>query len=124
MKLVEFAVERPVTTTMFYAALLLLGFIALSILPRELFPTISTPQLLIVTRYSAAAPEEIENIITKLVEEQAGTVPNLKSIRSISREGLSVVILEFNWGTDMGLAHLALREKIDLVKDRLPVEIG
>ncbi|MBI2118625.1 MAG: efflux RND transporter permease subunit [Elusimicrobia bacterium] len=122
MKLIRLAVERPVTTAMLYAAILLLGIIALLSLPRELFPTISFPELLIVTRYGAAAPEEIENIVTKLIEEQAGTVPNLRKIRSISKEGLSVVILEFNWGTDMSFAHLAVREKIDLIKDRLPQE--
>jgi len=122
MKLIRLAVQRSVTTAMFYSAVVLLGFIALVALPRELFPTVTFPQLLIVTRYGAAAPEEIENIITKVVEEQAGTVPNLRRVRSISREGLSVVILEFNWGTDMGLAHLSVREKIDLIKDRFPVE--
>ena len=122
MKLIRLAVERPVTTAMMYAAVLLLGLIALISLPRELFPTISFPELLIVTRYGAAAPEEIENIVTKLIEEQAGTVPNLRKVRSISKEGLSVVILEFNWGTDMSFAHLAVREKIDLIKDRLPQE--
>ena len=122
MKLIRLAVERPVTTAMFYCALVLVGLIALIQLPRELFPTISFPELLVVTRYGSAAPEELESIITKLVEEQAGTVPNLKRVRSISREGVSVVILEFNWGTDMGLAHLTVREKIDQIKDRLPIE--
>ncbi|MBI3013388.1 MAG: efflux RND transporter permease subunit, partial [Elusimicrobia bacterium] len=122
MKLIRLAVERPVTTAMVYAAIVLIGFIALFTLPRELFPTVSYPELLIVTRYGAAAPEEIENIVTKLIEEQAGTVPNLKSVQSISREGKSVVILKFNWGADMGLSHLAVREKIDLIKDRLPSE--
>ncbi len=122
MKFIRFAVERPVTTAMAYGALVLVGMIALFLLPRELFPTINYPELLVVTRYGSAAPEEIESIITKLIEEQTGTVPNLKRVRSISREGVSIVVLEFNWGADMGLAHLAVREKIDLIKDRLPVE--
>ncbi len=122
MKIIRLAVERPVTTAMFYAAIVLIGLISLFILPRELFPTVSFPELLVVTHYGAAAPEEIENIITKIVEEQTGTVPNLRRVRSISREGLSVVILEFNWGSDIGLAHLNVREKIDLIKDRLPTE--
>src|SRR4051812_32746620 len=113
-RLIELAVLRPVTTAMFYSTLVLIGLIALFILPRELFPSITFPELLVVTRYGAAAPEEIENIITKVIEEQAGTVPNLRRVRSISREGLSVVILEFNWGTDMGLAHFEVRQKIDL----------
>src|SRR3989338_2308792 len=122
MKFIRFAVERPVTTMMAYCALVLVGTITLFMLPWELFPTINYPELLVVTRYGSAAPEEIENIITKLIEEQAGTVPNIRKIRSISREGISVVILEFNWGADMGRAQLDVREKVDLVKERLPVE--
>ena len=122
MKLIRLSVERPVSTAMVYLTVVLLGLIALTLLPRELFPTVTFPELLIVTRYGAAAPEEIENIITKVIEEQAGTIPNLKRVHSISREGLSVVVLEFNWGTDMGLAHLSVREKVDLIKDRLPSE--
>ena len=122
MKIIRLAVERPVTTMMFYVAVFLLGIITISLLPQEMLPAVSFPQLLIVTRYGAAAPEEIENIITKLIEEQAGTVPHIKQVRSISREGKSVVMLEFNWGTDMSMAHLAVREKLDLIKERLPSE--
>ena len=69
MKLIRLAVERPVTTAMVYAALVLVGMISLVLLPRELFPSINYPELLVVTRYGSAAPEEIENIITKLIEE-------------------------------------------------------
>src|SRR4029077_14914081 len=89
---------------------------------RELFPSVSFPQLLVVTRYGNAAPEEIENLITKVIEESVGTVPNLKRVRSLSKEGVSLVTLEFDWGTDMGFAHLSAREKIDQIKDRLPSE--
>lgn len=107
---------------MFYLGLALLGFICWLRMPRELFPTITFPQLNIVTRYGNAAPEEIENLITKPLEEAVGTVPHLKRVRSLSKEGVSLVTLEFDWGTDMGFAHLSTREKIDQLKDRLPNE--
>lgn len=122
MSMSSFCVKRPVTTTMIYLALVLIGTIAWTKMPRELFTNISFPQLTVVTHYGNAAPEEMENLITKLIEEGVGTVPNLKRVRSISKEGVSLVTLEFDWGTDMGLAHLAAREKIDQIKDRLPSE--
>jgi hydrophobic/amphiphilic exporter-1 (mainly G- bacteria), HAE1 family len=122
MSLASFCVRRPVTTTMIYMGVLLLGTISWLLMPRELFPSITFPQLVVVTRYGNAAPEEIENLITKVIEEAVGTVPNLKRVRSLSKEGISLVTLEFDWGTDMGFAHLSAREKIDQLKDRLPDE--
>ena len=107
---------------MIFAGISLMGLITWFLNARELFPSISFPQLLVVTRYGNAAPEEIENLITKVIEESVGTVPNLKRVRSLSKEGVSLVTLEFDWGTDMGFAHLAAREKIDQIKDRLPTE--
>jgi len=115
-------VRRPVTGTMVFIGISLLGLMSWFFTPRELFPSISFPQLQVITRYGNAAPEEIENLITKVIEESVGTVPNLKRVRSLSREGVSLVTLEFHWGTDMGFAHLAAREKLDQIKDRLPSE--
>jgi len=115
-------VKRPVMTTMFFAGVALFGLLSYTRLAQELFPNISVPQLVIVTKYPNAAPEEIENLITKPIEEAVGTVPNLKRITSKSKEGISAVKLQFGWGTDMGLAHLAVREKLDQMKDRLPLE--
>ncbi|EKD28132.1 MAG: hypothetical protein ACD_79C00421G0001, partial [uncultured bacterium] len=103
-----------------YITLLLSGLAVIFVIPQELFPPVTFPQLTIVTPYPNAAPEEIENLVTKLIEESIATVKNLKTIRSFSREGLSLVIAEFYWGTDMNFASLNLREKIDLVKERLP----
>jgi HAE1 family hydrophobic/amphiphilic exporter-1 len=122
MSIASFCVRRPVTTAMVYFGVTLLGIISWIMMPRELFPSISFPQLVVVTRYGNAAPEEIENLITKVIEEAVGTVPSLKRVRSLSKEGVSLVTLEFDWGTEMGFAHLAAREKIDQIKDRLPGE--
>ncbi len=99
----------------------MLGFISLTRLPRELFPSITYPQLTIVTSYENAAPEEVETLITKIIEETAGTVSNLKRISSISKEGISIVTAEFGWGADMDFASLGVRENIDLIKERLPL---
>jgi len=120
MKIAKTSVNKPVTTLMIFLGIILLGFISLSKLPMELFPSITYPQITVVTSYQNAAPEEIENLITKVIEEATGTVNNVKRISSISKEGLSLVMVEFNWGTNMDFAALNVREKIDLIKEKLP----
>ena len=120
MSLPSFSVRRPVTIIMCYLGIILLGTIAWTKLPQELFPPITYPQLSVISRYENAAPEEVESLITKIIEEAVGTAQNSRRVSSTSREGLSIVTVEFNWGTNMDVASLNVREKIDLVKERLP----
>jgi HAE1 family hydrophobic/amphiphilic exporter-1 len=122
MNISKLSVNRPVTIIMVFLGIILLGVISWSKLPQELFPSITYPQITVVTSYENAAPEEIESLITKIIEEATGTVNNVKRISSISKEGISLVMVEFNWGTNMDFAALNVREKIDLVKERLPRE--
>ncbi|MCX5716019.1 MAG: efflux RND transporter permease subunit, partial [Candidatus Omnitrophica bacterium] len=122
MALATFSVKKPVTIMMVYSAIILLGVICWLGLPQELFPPLNYPQLTIVTTYENAAPEEVETQITRIVEEAIGTVSRLRRISSISKEGTSIVFAEFLWGTNIDLAALGLREKIDLIKDRLPLD--
>lgn len=116
----NFSVRRPVTIIMIYSAIILLGVICWMKLPQELFPPLNYPQLTIVTTYENAAPEEVETQITRIIEEAIGTVSRLRRISSISKEGTSIVFAEFLWGTNIDFAALGLREKIDLIKERLP----
>jgi HAE1 family hydrophobic/amphiphilic exporter-1 len=120
MGLPDFSVRRPVTTVMIFTGVVILGIISLNRLPQELYPPITYPQLSVVANYENAAPEEVELLITRPIEEAVATVPNIKSISSISKEGTSLVMAEFNWGTNMDFAALGMREKIDLIKGRLP----
>ena len=122
MNLPHFSVRRPVTVIMSFSAIILLGVMSWNRLPQELFPPITYPQLTVVTTYENAAPEEIETQITRIIEESIGTVSNLRRISSISKEGISIVIAEFLWGTNMDFAALGVREKIDLIKERLPID--
>lgn len=124
MTLAEYSVGRRVTVVMLTMAALLLGGIAFTRLPQELFPTIAFPQITIVTEYPNAAPEEIETLVTRPIEEAVGSVVGLKRLESVSQEGRSTVLISFDWGQDIDFAALAVREKIDLVKERLPRESG
>ncbi len=105
---------------MVYVGVFLFGVISLNLLSQELFPPISYPQLSIVTPYENAAPEEIETLITKPIEEAVGGISGLRKVTSNSKEGLSLVVAEFGWNQNMDFASLAVREKIDLIKERLP----
>ena len=97
-------------------AVVLFGSVSLDRLALNLLPEISYPSLTVQTDYEDAAPEEIESLITRPVEESVGVVPGLNRISSISRPGQSEVVLEFNWATDMDIAGIDVREKLDLIE--------
>jgi HAE1 family hydrophobic/amphiphilic exporter-1 len=107
---------------MLFLSIGLLGFISYTRIPQELFPSMEYPQITIVTRYDGAGPEEAEKLISKMVEETAGTVKDIKRVSSNSKEGVSIVTCEFRWGTNMDFAAMDVREKIDLIKESLPRE--
>jgi HAE1 family hydrophobic/amphiphilic exporter-1 len=119
MKIVKFSINHPVSIFMFTVAAIIFGFISYSKLKLNLLPKISYPTLTIKTEYPGTAPSEIENIISKPIEETCGVVDNVVRISSVSRAELSEVTVEFAWHTNMDFATLKLREKLDLL--RLPV---
>ena len=120
MKLARLAIDRPVTVYMFFIAVILLGFVSLRELSVDLLPEINYPRLSVVTRYSGVAPEEMETLVTKPLESGVSRIPGLRRVESISKEGVSVMTLEFDWGTDMDFTLLHTREQLDMAKDRLP----
>jgi HAE1 family hydrophobic/amphiphilic exporter-1 len=120
MKLVEVATRRRVAISMGAVTLVLFGLIALKDLKVNLLPDLSYPTLTVRTEYRGAAPEEIETLLTRPVEESVGVVKNVISIKSVSRAGQSDVMLEFAWGTDMDRAGLDVREKLEVLQ--LPLE--
>lgn len=120
MNLPNFSVSRPVTILMLFIGLILIGLISYQNLGLDLLPDLSFPMSAIIVSYSGVAPQEIENMITIPLEEAVATIRGVKNINSYSREGSSVVLMEFNWGTDMDVSALNIREKIDQVKGFLP----
>lgn len=119
-KLIEIATERRVTITMFMVAVGLFGMVSLSRLAMNLLPDLSYPTLTIRTELTGAAPLEVENLLTKPIEEAVGVIRNVRVVRSVSRSGQSDVTLEFLWGTDMDIAGVDVREKLDVLM--LPLE--
>ncbi|HHY41727.1 MAG TPA: efflux RND transporter permease subunit [Thermoanaerobacterales bacterium] len=120
MNLARFSIKRPVTTLMIIAVVLVLGFISFSRLGIDLFPEFSFPVGVVMTQYQGASSHEVENLITKPLEQVLSTMNNVKNIQSMSSEGNSTIIVEFNWGTNMDIATQDIREKIDLIEPYLP----
>jgi HAE1 family hydrophobic/amphiphilic exporter-1 len=119
-RLIEIATERRVTVVMLMVAVGLFGMVSLSRLNLNLLPDVSYPTITIRTELTGAAPVEVENLVTKPIEEAVGVIRNVRLVRSVSRSGQSDVTLEFLWGTDMDVAGVEVREKLDLLF--LPLE--
>ncbi len=119
-QLIDFAIRRRVTIIMCTIAIALFGLVSLSRLKLNLLPDLSYPTLTVRTELVGAAPLEVETLITRPVEEAVGIIRNVRQVRSVSRAGQSDVVLEFVWGTDMDLAGIDVREKLDVLQ--LPLE--
>ena len=115
MRLIDGSLKRPVTVSMATVAAVMFGFVALTRLGVELLPNISYPSLTVRTDLPDAAPGDVEQFVTRPVEEGVGVVPGLVRMHSVSRPGQSEVTLEFGSNTRMDLAALSVREKLDLV---------
>lgn len=120
MNLFKLSVDRPVSVVMMTFAIIIIGAISLFKLPIDLLPEIEVPVAVVATSYEGVGPAEIEELITKPLENSIATVSNIKQVSSSSVEGSSIVIAEFTQGTDMEFASLEMREKVDLVKGFLP----
>ena len=121
MRIVDIAVKRPVAVSMFTFAVLLFGMVSLGRLSVNLLPDLSYPTLTIRTDYNGAAPGEVEQLVSKPIEEAIGVVKGVRKVTSTSRAGQSDVVLSFAWGTDMDFASLEVREKLDVLQ--LPLDI-
>jgi HAE1 family hydrophobic/amphiphilic exporter-1 len=120
MNISKISVKRPVTITMLVLIVVLIGAISFTELPIDLFPEIEVPVAIVATSYSGTGPQEMENLITRQIEGAISTVANIDTVSSISSEGSSIVIALFNFGVDMDMAALEMREKVDMVKGFLP----
>ena len=116
MSLARGSVNRPVTVLMATIAISTFGFLAAKRLPIELLPDLAYPTLTIQTEYPDAAPESVEQFVTRPLEEAVGVITGVREMRSVSRPGLSEVILEFDWGEEMDLAAIEVRERLGVVQ--------
>ncbi len=116
--------NRPITTYMFILATLIFGAIALHELPVNLLPSVQTPELLVRTEWNGASAHEVDHTINETLEAYLSTVPGIHSVHSIAKQGLSLISLQFAWHTNMDLAFLNTREKLDQLQYALPQSVG
>jgi len=123
MSLSEFSIKRPIFTVMLTMVIVVLGLISLGRLPIDLMPDITYPTLNISTSYPNTAPEEMEQIITRPIEEAMSSVPGVEEVFSSSSQGSSTVRVMFAWGTNLDEAANEVRERLDRIIGRLPEEV-
>ncbi len=111
--LVDLAVRRRVSVVMAALAVIAFGVVGYNRLGLELFPDITYPSITVQTEFPDTAPQEVENLVTRPVEEAVGVLRGLQTIHSVSRAGVSEVTLEFAWGSDMDQLAMEVREKLD-----------
>jgi len=117
------SIGNPVFATMMMAALLVLGVFSYSRLPVEQFPDVSFPVVVVETEYPGASPENVEEEVTRKIEESVNTVSGIKTLSSRSYEGRSVVIIEFDLSVEPKLAAQDVREKVALIRPLLREEV-
>ncbi|MGQ9800479.1 MAG: efflux RND transporter permease subunit [Candidatus Saccharicenans sp.] len=120
MKLPEFSVKRKVTASMIAMILVVIGLIAFSRLGLDFFPDLEYPTVSVITTYRGASSEDIEKTITEPLEQVVSSVSGVKKVTSQSSEGVSVLMVEFEWGTNLDFAAQDIRDQIGLYRNFLP----
>lgn len=120
MSLTKLSIKRPVSVFIVVMALVIFGVMAIFKAPMELMPEMEMPMMLVLTTYPGAGPEEVEDLVSKTIEDSVSTLSGVKTIQSMSQENMSIVMLEMNYGTNMDVAHMDLQEKINMYKNSLP----
>ena len=120
MNLPQLAVRRPVTMFMVYLAIALFGLLAVTRTPIDLYPEMEFPNVAVITLYPGAGSEDVENSVTKPVEDAVATVSGMDEITSVSQSNMSVVMAQFEWGANLDEVSNDIRSAVELIKDDLP----
>ncbi|MDD6283142.1 MAG: efflux RND transporter permease subunit [Oribacterium sp.] len=123
-KLTQFTLRRPVTTFLAVLSLVFFGFMAIMNSKLELMSSIDMPMMIITTTYPGASPEDIDKLVTKPIEDGAAVLSNVKEIGSYAMDNMSMVMVQYNYGTDMDQAYDDLKKKMDSIKADLPDDAG
>ena len=124
MSLYSSAVKRPITTLLCFVTVVILGLFSLAKLPIDLYPDIDTNSIMVITMYPGASAKDIEQNVTKPLENALNSVEHLKHVTSTSRENTSVITLEFEYGYDIDVLTNDVRDKLDMVESMLPDDVN
>jgi len=124
MNITNLSVRRGVTSFMIYLMAAGFGLFSLIRLKLDLYPNLEFPYIAVISTYTGVGPADIETVLTRPMEETVSTVENVKQVTSMSQQGLSAVMLEFEWGTDMNQAQIDVRNAMEYIKDVLPNDVS
>jgi len=116
--MIRLVIHRPIAISMFFLALVLLGLISFRRLPVDLLPSITYPRLTVTTTYGDIPADDLERLVTQPLEEVVTALSGVRRVTSRTREGVSMITVEYEWGTQMDFANLHLREAVDRVAFR------
>jgi HAE1 family hydrophobic/amphiphilic exporter-1 len=119
----KLSINRPIFITCIVLVTMIAGFLSMRSLPVDLFPDVTFPIVTVTTPYPGAGPRETETLISKIFEEEFATISGVKSIRSNNQEGVSIVIVEFTFSTDIKYAEQQVRDKVSSAKSKLPTDV-
>jgi HAE1 family hydrophobic/amphiphilic exporter-1 len=117
------SIKRPIFITCIVLVIILLGYLSMMKLPVDLFPNVTFPVVTVTTPYPGAGPKEVETLVSKVFEEQFSTLSGVKNIKSINQEGVSIVVTEFVFTTDIKYAEQQIRDKVSSAKIKLPNDV-
>lgn len=120
MKIYETSVKNPVGTSLIFIGIVLIGFMFYKQLPIDLYPEIEMNMVSVMTSYPGAGSDDIEANVTRPLEDALNSTENIKKITSQSKDGISVIMLEFQWGSDMTSIMNDVRDKVDMISGFLP----
>src|SRR6056297_1235498 len=118
--MIKTILQRPLAVLTVFVLLTIIGIFMVFDLPVDLMPDMDPPYIYVATSYQAAGPEEIEEDVTDVLEEQLYTIEGLQSMTSTSSEGMSGILLEFSWGDDPAEKKQDVRDELDILVNRLP----
>lgn len=119
----EFSIRRPITVIMAFVSLVAVGVISTRMLPLEYFPELDLPIVLVQVPYPGSTPDEVEQQITRPVEEVLATLSDVKRLSSTSAADMASFQIEFDWGEDVAIKAVEARERIEAVRDQLPEDV-
>jgi len=123
MIITKAAIKRGVTFMMIYIVAVGFGLFSLGRLRIDLWPKLDFPVIAVISQYTGVGPFDIETAVTRPIEETVASVQNVKTVHSTTRQGLSLIMLEFEWGTDMDQAEIDVRNSLEWVEDYLPEDV-
>ena len=124
MNIYKSAVNNPITTILVFVAISIFGIFSLAKLPIDFFPRIETTNVMVITSYAGASALDIEENVTRPLENSLNSVEDLKHLTSKSKENISIITLEFEYGTDIDVATANIRDKLDIATNILPDDVN